>query len=85
MSPPRGPIGWFPSALAPVQAAQGRIKAGNGRMNGKAREGQDVGTARVAEIRKLWQVDDEWSHNEDRGFSWWGQDYRQRAINNSEK
>jgi hypothetical protein len=78
MSPPRGPIGWFPSALAPVQAAQGRIKAGNGRMNGKASEGQDVGTAAVAEIRKLWQVDDEWSHNENRGFSWWGQDYRQR-------
>ena len=37
-----------------------------------------MGTAAVAEIRKLWHVDDEWSVDEGRGFSWWGQDYRQR-------
>lgn len=43
-----------------------------------APERRDIGTAAVAEIRKLWQVDNEWSIDNDRGFLWWGQDYRQR-------
>ena len=38
----------------------------------------DLGTAAVEEIRELWQVDNQWSVDEDRGFSWWGKDYRQR-------
>lgn len=61
-----------------------RLNRKNEGMSPITLKGNDIGTAAVVEIKKLWQVDDKWSVDEDRGFSWWGQDYRQRIWSDPE-
>ena len=39
----------------------------------------DPGLAAIREICRLWQVDERWSIREQRGFTWWAGDFRQRV------
>jgi hypothetical protein len=39
----------------------------------------DLGTRVVRNIHQLWKVDEEWTLWDERGFSWWAQDYCQRV------
>jgi hypothetical protein len=39
---------------------------------------EDLGTQVVRRIHTLWNVDEEWTLWDTRGFSWWAQDYCQR-------
>jgi hypothetical protein len=49
-------------------------------VNIKPKREPDVGAAAVDQIYKMWQVDDAWAVREQRGFTWWGGNFRQRVY-----
>jgi hypothetical protein len=40
----------------------------------------DVGIEAVNRVFQLWQINDRWSVREERGFTWWAGDFRQRVY-----
>jgi hypothetical protein len=44
----------------------------------RRRRPDDLGITSINQVFKLWQVDDQWSVSESRGFAWWAGSFRQR-------
>jgi hypothetical protein len=46
----------------------------------------DIGIDAINRVYRLWQVDERWSVREERAFSWWAGDFRQRVyVDNGRK